>query len=75
MCRRIGENGLTLIKDGFSVLTHCNAGRLAAVNYGTALAPVYAAAEKGLNIKVYADETRPLLQGHALPPGNFKTPV
>ncbi len=66
VCRRIGENGLTLIKDGFSVLTHCNAGRLAAVNYGTALAPVYAAAEKGLNIKVYADETRPLLQGARL---------
>ncbi|MEI6578534.1 MAG: S-methyl-5-thioribose-1-phosphate isomerase [Eubacteriales bacterium] len=65
-CRKIGENGLTLIKDGFGILTHCNAGRLAAVKYGTALAPIYIGKELGGNFKVYADETRPLLQGARL---------
>ena len=66
VCERIGENGSPLIKDGFGILTHCNAGRLAAVRYGTALAPIYKAAEQGKRIKMYADETRPLLQGARL---------
>ena len=66
VCRAIGENGLTLIKDGYGILTHCNAGQLATCKYGTATAPIYLAHEKGLNIKVYADETRPLLQGARL---------
>lgn len=65
-CRAIGENGLLVIKDGMTVLTHCNAGMLATAKYGTALAPIYVAQEKGMNIKVYADETRPLLQGARL---------
>lgn len=66
VCRRIGVNGAQLIADGDGVLTHCNAGRLAAVRYGTALAPIYAAAEAGKKVRVYADETRPLLQGARL---------
>ncbi|MCR5657502.1 MAG: S-methyl-5-thioribose-1-phosphate isomerase [Butyrivibrio sp.] len=66
VCRRIGENGLTLIEDGYGLLTHCNAGQLATCKYGTATAPMYLAHEKGLNIKVYCDETRPLLQGARL---------
>jgi len=65
-CRRIGEHGSALLRDGDRVLTHCNAGRLAAVRYGTALAPIYIATEQGKNIHVYADETRPLLQGARL---------
>ncbi len=65
-CRAIGENGLPLIEGCRAVLTHCNAGRLAAVRYGTALAPIYLAGEKGTAPKVYADETRPLLQGARL---------
>lgn len=66
VCRRIGENGLTLIEDGYGLLTHCNAGQLATCKYGTATAPMYLAHEKGYNIKVYCDETRPLLQGARL---------
>lgn len=66
VCRKIGENGAELLKNVKSVLTHCNAGRLATVKYGTALAPVYVAKEQGKDIKVYADETRPLLQGARL---------
>jgi methylthioribose-1-phosphate isomerase len=66
MCRRIGEHGVTLLKGKKSILTHCNAGGLATSEYGTALAPVYLAAEKGRFIHVYADETRPLLQGARL---------
>lgn len=66
MCRRIGENGLTLIKDGDGVLTHCNAGQLATSKYGTALAPIHLGRERGLNFRVYTDETRPLLQGMRL---------
>lgn len=66
LCRAIGLHGEALIKDGAALLTHCNAGALAAVEYGTALAPVYAAAEKGKKVKVYAGETRPLLQGARL---------
>ncbi len=64
--RRIGENLLTLLKDGDTVLTHCNAGKLATTKYGTALSPFYIARERGMNIKVYADETRPRLQGSLL---------
>ena len=63
ICREIGENGEELLKNCNSILTHCNAGRLATVKYGTALAPIYVAKENGREIKVYADETRPLLQG------------
>ncbi len=66
MCRAIGENGLTVLKPGMGLLTHCNAGQLAASKYGTALAPVYVGQEKGYNFKVFADETRPLLQGARL---------
>lgn len=66
VCRRIGEYGVTLIKDGDGLLTHCNAGQLATCKYGTATAPMYLAHEKGMNIRVYCDETRPLLQGARL---------
>jgi methylthioribose-1-phosphate isomerase len=66
ICRKIGEYGAEILKNCNSVLTHCNAGRLATVKYGTALAPIYVAKEKGHNIKVFADETRPLLQGARL---------
>jgi methylthioribose-1-phosphate isomerase len=62
-CRKIGENGEKLIKDGMKILTHCNAGALATVDYGTALAPLYIAHRKGKKIFVYADETRPRCQG------------
>lgn len=65
-CRQIGKNGVEVLKDGMTILTHCNAGRLATAKYGTALAPIYMAKEKGMDIKVYADETRPLLQGSRL---------
>ncbi|MCL6573299.1 MAG: S-methyl-5-thioribose-1-phosphate isomerase [Bacillus sp. (in: Bacteria)] len=64
--RKIGENGLTLLKDGVGLLTHCNAGALATTKYGTATAPMYLAKEKGWNFKVYSDETRPRLQGSTL---------
>jgi len=63
VCRAIGEYGLSLIKDGDGILTHCNAGQLATAKYGTALAPVHLGREKGYKFKVYTDETRPLLQG------------
>lgn len=63
MCRQIGEYGLTLLKDGDGILTHCNAGQLATSKYGTALAPVHLGRERGMNFKVFCDETRPLLQG------------
>jgi methylthioribose-1-phosphate isomerase len=63
MCRTIGENGQEVLQSCHTVLTHCNAGGLATSGYGTALAPVYVAAEQGHAIHVYADETRPLLQG------------
>jgi methylthioribose-1-phosphate isomerase len=62
----IGKNGADLIKDGDTILTHCNAGELATVEYGTALAPVRVAWEQGKKIQVIADETRPLLQGARL---------
>lgn len=66
LCRAIGRFGSTLIKPGDTILTHCNAGALATSGVGTALAVVYAAARKYKGIKVYADETRPLLQGSRL---------
>ena len=65
-CRKIGEYGLTLIKNGDGILTHCNAGQLATSKYGTALAPIHLGREKGMNFHVYCDETRPLLQGARL---------
>jgi methylthioribose-1-phosphate isomerase len=66
MCRAIGTHGATLIPDGTRVLTHCNAGALATSGIGTALAPVYVAHEAGRSVHVFADETRPLLQGSRL---------
>ncbi len=66
MCRAIGRHGLELIRDGDTILTHCNAGGLATSDYGTALAVMFTAHEAGKNIHVYADETRPLLQGARL---------
>lgn len=66
VCRKIGEYGLTLVKPGDGILTHCNAGQLATVKYGTATAPIYLGQEKGYHFKVFADETRPLLQGARL---------
>ncbi|MBM4142101.1 MAG: S-methyl-5-thioribose-1-phosphate isomerase [Lentisphaerae bacterium] len=66
MCRRIGELGAALLRDGDTVLTHCNAGGLATAEFGTALAPIYVAAGQGKKIRVFADETRPLLQGARL---------
>ncbi|MBQ3403429.1 MAG: S-methyl-5-thioribose-1-phosphate isomerase [Synergistaceae bacterium] len=65
-CRLIGEHGLTLIHDGAGILTHCNAGQLATSKYGTALAPIHLGRERGMNFRVYCDETRPLLQGARL---------
>ncbi len=66
MCRRIGEHGLSLLTNGANVLTHCNTGALATGGIGTALAPIYLAHERGRNVHVYVDETRPLLQGSRL---------
>jgi len=65
-CRAMGEHGATLLPDGCAVLTHCNAGALATGGMGTALAPIYVACERGAKIRVFADETRPLLQGARL---------
>ena len=65
-CRRMGEYGLSLLKPGMGILTHCNAGSLATARYGTCLSPVYLGAERGYHFKVFADETRPLLQGARL---------
>ncbi len=66
VCRRIGENGLTLLKKGDGILTHCNAGQLATCKYGTATAPIYLGHERGYDFHVFCDETRPLLQGARL---------
>ena len=66
VCRKIGEFGLELVKPGDGILTHCNAGQLATVKYGTATAPIYLGQERGYNFHVFADETRPLLQGARL---------
>lgn len=65
-CRQIGENGLSLLRRGMGILTHCNAGHLAVSEYGTALSPLYLGEERGYGFKVFADETRPLLQGARL---------
>lgn len=65
-CRAIGEHGAHLVPDGGGVLTHCNAGALAATGIGSALAPLYVAHERGVRFRAYADETRPLLQGARL---------
>ncbi len=66
MCAAIGRHGATLLADGMGVLTHCNAGALATAGDGTALAVIFAAAAAGKRLHVYADETRPLLQGARL---------
>lgn len=66
MCKAIGEHGLSLLKPDMGLLTHCNAGGIATSGFGTALAPMYLGREKGYNFKVYAGETRPLLQGARL---------
>ncbi|TYP51580.1 S-methyl-5-thioribose-1-phosphate isomerase [Thermosediminibacter litoriperuensis] len=66
ICRKIGEYGVTLLREGAGVLTHCNAGQLATARYGTATAPIYLAHEKGWKIRVFADETRPVNQGSRL---------
>ena len=65
-CKAISEYGLSLLKEGDGVLTHCNAGPLATSRYGTAQGPFLLAAERGMHIRVFADETRPLLQGARL---------
>ncbi|MCP4400907.1 MAG: S-methyl-5-thioribose-1-phosphate isomerase [bacterium] len=64
--RNIGENFMPLLRDGMTILTHCNAGVLATTEYGTATSPMYLAKERGWDMKVYADETRPYLQGARL---------
>ncbi|MBR6014472.1 MAG: S-methyl-5-thioribose-1-phosphate isomerase, partial [Firmicutes bacterium] len=66
MCRSIAEYGLTLLRNGDGILTHCNAGPLATSRLGTALGPILLGHERGLDLHVYADETRPLLQGARL---------
>lgn len=66
MTRKIAEYGLTLVKDGDGILTHCNAGALACLGYGSATAPIFLGEEKGIHFRVYCDETRPLLQGARL---------
>ena len=66
VCRQIGEYGLSLVKPGDGLLTHCNAGRLATVKYGTATAPIYLGQERDYAFRVFVDETRPLLQGARL---------
>ncbi len=66
VCKQIGEYGLSLVKPGDGLLTHCNAGQLATVKYGTATAPMYLGQERGYHFRIFADETRPLLQGARL---------
>ncbi|KOP82846.1 methylthioribose-1-phosphate isomerase [Bacillus sp. FJAT-21945] len=66
ICESIGQYALSLLEPGWGILTHCNAGTIATAKYGTALAPIYLGQEKGYDFKVYADETRPLLQGARL---------
>ncbi len=67
VCRAIGGWGVSLLRPGDGILTHCNAGTLATAQYGTALAPIYTALERGMtDLRVYCDETRPLLQGARL---------
>ncbi|MDQ0156872.1 S-methyl-5-thioribose-1-phosphate isomerase [Robertmurraya andreesenii] len=66
ICESIGKYALSVLEPGWGILTHCNAGTIATAKYGTALAPIYLGQEKGYDFKVYADETRPLLQGARL---------
>ncbi|TDQ39790.1 S-methyl-5-thioribose-1-phosphate isomerase [Aureibacillus halotolerans] len=66
ICKTIGEHGLTLLKDGDTLLTHCNAGGIATAGYGTALAPFYLARERNMTLHAYATETRPVGQGARL---------
>lgn len=66
ICKSIGEYGLSLVKPGDGLLTHCNAGQLATSRYGTATAPMYLGHEMGYDFHIFADETRPLLQGARL---------
>ena len=66
ICEKLGEYGLTLVKPGDGLLTHCNAGQLATAKYGTATAPMYLGHKKGYGFRIFADETRPLLQGARL---------
>jgi len=66
ICRTMGFHGAELLKDGMTVLTHCNAGGLATADFGTALGVIYAAQQQGKRIRVFSDETRPLLQGARL---------
>lgn len=66
VCLAIGRAGLPLLKPGMGVLTHCNAGGLGTARYGTALAPIYIAKHEGIDVRVDADETRPVLQGARL---------
>ena len=66
ICKKIGEHALTLVKPGDGLLTHCNAGQLATAKYGTATAVMYLGHKKGYHFKIFADETRPLLQGARL---------
>lgn len=66
VCHKIGEYGMELLKPGDGVLTHCNAGKLATVRFGTATAPIYLAEEHDYHLRVFCDETRPLLQGARL---------
>lgn len=66
MCKAMGQHGAGLIKDGHTVLTHCNAGALATAGYGTALGVIRAASEQGKHVHVFANETRPVLQGARL---------
>ena len=65
-CLAIGEYGLSLLKHNMGILTHCNAGTIATAKYGTCLAPIHLGQQRGYNFKVFADETRPLLQGARL---------
>lgn len=65
-CYAMGEHGLSLLKEGMGILTHCNAGTIATAKYGTCLAPLYLGEERGYGFRVFADETRPLLQGARL---------
>lgn len=65
-CKAMGQHGLELLKPGMGILTHCNAGTIATAKYGTCLAPLYLGHEQGYNFRVFADETRPLLQGARL---------
>lgn len=65
-CEAMGRYGLSLLKPGMGILTHCNAGTIATSKYGTCLAPIYLGQQQGYDFKVFADETRPLLQGARL---------